>query len=135
MNKKKILLIILAIGCLLVIIGCTLKLISSFDNNKKESNVVDKLSVSKAISGDFGYYEEDDKLVVVYEAENKAPHDVTIEKIRFTLEEMETGKKIYEQSIKVGKTLKANSKKEIVLRNIERNASDLQDYVVKIEAQ
>lgn len=135
MDKKKILMIILASGCFLVIIGCILKLIGSINNSNNKSNVVDRLSVSEAISGDFGYYEEDDKLVVVYDAVNKAPHDVTVEKVKFTLEEMETGEKVYEQTIIVNATVKANSKKEIVLRNIERTASDLQNYAVNIKAQ
>ena len=130
--KKKILVCILLIGCLLILAGCMLKIGSQFADNKEEEKIK-ILSVKEAIAGEVGYYLENDNLVVSYIAKNKALNDVRITKATFIIEEYDTNKEVYRKTVDVDKQVKAKKKITINFDNVEFSADELINYNLKVE--
>ena len=135
MGRKKILIIILVVGCLLIFIGCGLKIFRNLQGEEKEPTVVERISVKDAIVGEVGYYQEDGNIVYVCDLENKAPHDVTVHKIIITFENIETGEQFYQKVVELEETIKANDHTGIILDERGITPSDVQDHSIKIKVE
>lgn len=131
MRNKKFIVVAIIIGVLLVTLGVVLK-ITTNGTKQPEKSVV---NVKEAITGEVGYYEENDKVVIVYEARNNSEEDVTIKKVIFSLEDITTDNEVYRKEFNVSEVIKGGTKKEIILKDIEASVTDLQENIMTVKVE
>lgn len=134
--RKKILLIIISVGCLLIIFGSFIKLSDYFSLKHKKTKSLEVLSVEEAISGDVAYYLTDDKrLIITYDAKNTSNNDVKITAATLDIQNRATNEEIYHKKIDIDEKVKAKENKMIVFENVQVVAEKLTNYNVKVEVE
>lgn len=133
--KKKVLIIVLLVGCLLIIVGCGLKLVNYFDGKKSENKEAPMISVKEAITGEVGYYLENDNLVVSYNAKNKADNIVYIKKATFIIQEIDSKKEVYKKAVDVDKQVKPKKEIKIDFDGVEFDPNELKNYFLKVDVE
>lgn len=133
--KKKVLIIVLVVGCLLIVVGCGLKLVNYFDGKRSEKKEATMLSVKEAITGEVGYYLENDNLVVSYNAKNKADNIVYIKKATFIIQEIDSKKEVYKKAVDVDKQVKPKKEIKIDFDGVEFDPNELKNYFLKVDVE
>lgn len=134
--KKKVLIIVLIVGCFFVLAGVGLKLMDFFGKKDFSEKNIEMVSVSKAITdGEVGYYLENDNLVVIYNAKNEANNTVFVTKATFKVKEFYSDKVHYQKTVEVNKQVAAKKKIEIVFDNVDFEADELANYMLVVEVE